>query len=122
MGKVVVTEFITLDGVIEAPGGSGFEYAGWSFKFDRGKDGDAFKYAELMAADVQLLGRITYEGFAQAWPTMAGTNEFADKMNAMPKYVVSNTLSDAAATWTNSTVIRGDVAAQVKKLRQEVVG
>ena len=90
MGQLVVTEFITIDGVIEAPGGGeGFEYDGWSFKFARGDDGNSFKFEELTAADAQLLGRVTYNGFAQAWPTMAGANEFADKMNAMPKYVVS---------------------------------
>ena len=124
MGKVVVTEFMTLDGVIEAPGGGEeFEHAGWSFEFDRGDDGDQFKVDELNAADVQLLGRVTYEGFAKAWPTM-GDDEagFAQKMNSMPKYVVSTTLSDDDASWENSTVIRDDVAGQVRKLRDEVDG
>jgi dihydrofolate reductase len=124
MGKVVVTEFMTLDGVIEAPGGGEeFEHAGWSFEFDRGDDGDQFKVDELNAADVQLLGRVTYEGFAKAWPTM-GDDEagFAQKMNSMPKYVVSTTLSDGDASWENSTVIREDVAGQVRKLRDDVDG
>ena len=124
MGKVVVTEFVTLDGVIEAPGGGeDFEHAGWSFEFDRGDDGDQFKLDELNAADVQLLGRITYEGFAKAWPTM-GDDEagFAQKMNSMPKYVVSTTLSDDDASWQNSTVIRDDVAAKVAKLKDDVDG
>ena len=124
MGKVVATEFMTLDGVIEAPGGGEeFEHAGWSFEFDRGDDGDQFKVDELNAADVQLLGRVTYEGFAKAWPTM-GDDEagFAQKMNSMPKYVVSTTLSDDDASWENSTVIRDDVAGQVRKLRDEVDG
>jgi dihydrofolate reductase len=122
MGKLVVTEFITLDGVIEAPGGGeAFELGGWAFKFNRGDDGDKFKVDELMAADAQLLGRVTYTGFAQAWPTM-NTDPFGQKMNSMPKYVVSTTLSEADATWTNSTVIRDDVAGQVARLKQQVAG
>ena len=122
MGKVVVTEFITLDGVIESPGGGeGFEHDGWSFKFTRGDEADKFKYDELIAADAQLLGRVTYQGFARAWPSMAG-NEFGDRMNNMPKYVVSNTLSDADATWTNSTVIRGDAENQIARLKEQVAG
>jgi dihydrofolate reductase len=122
MGKVVVTEFITLDGVIQAPGGGeDFAHAAWSFKFNRGDEGDKFKYDELMAAEVQLLGRVTYQGFAQAWPNMAG-DPFGDKMNSMPKYVVSNTLSDADATWNNSTVIRGDVENQIAQLKEQVAG
>lgn len=122
MGKLVVTEFITLDGVIEAPGGGeSFEQGGWSFKFNRGDDGNKFKVDELMAADAQLLGRVTYAGFAQAWPTM-NTDEFGQKMNSMPKYVVSTTLRDADATWTNSTVIRDDVPGQVTRLKSTVAG
>jgi dihydrofolate reductase len=122
MGNVVVTEFMTLDGVIEAPGGGeDFEHGGWSFEFDRGDDGDKFKVDELNAADVQLLGRITYEGFAAAWPQM-NEDEFGQKMNSMPKYVVSTTLSDEDASWENSTVIRDDVAGQVAKLKDEVDG
>jgi dihydrofolate reductase len=122
MGKVVVTEFIALDGVIQAPGGGEeYEHAGWSFKFNRGDDGDKFKDDELKAADAQLLGRVTYQGFAQAWPTMSG-DPFSEKMNSMPKYVVSSTLSDADATWTNSTVIRDDVVNQIKRLKDKVAG
>src|SRR5438105_6170319 len=114
MGKLVVTEFITLDGVIDSPGGGpDFEHAGWSFKFNRGDEGDRFKYDELMAAEVQLLGRVTYDGFARAWPTMADTGDFAEKMNRMPKFVVSTTLSDTDASWENSTVIRDDVAGRI---------
>jgi hypothetical protein len=95
MGKVVVTEFITLDGVIQDPGGSGeMERGGWSFEYDRGTDGDKFKLDELTASDAQLLGRITYQGFAEAWPTMEDEHGFADKMNSMPKYVVSTTITD----------------------------
>lgn len=122
MGKVVVTEFITLDGVIEAPGGGEtFAHGGWAFKFDRGKDGDRFKVDELMAADVQLLGRVTYEGFAKAWPSMGG-DEFGDKMNSMPKYVASRTLAAADATWDNSTVIGEDLPAEVTRLKEQVSG
>ena len=124
MGDVVVTEFISLDGVIEDPGGSeDFEHGGWSFEFNRGDEGDRFKLDELMAADVQLLGRTTYQGFAAAWPDMReSTGDFGEKMNAMPKHVVSTTLSDEEASWENSTVIRDDVPGAVRKLRQEVDG
>jgi dihydrofolate reductase len=124
MGKVVATEFMTLDGVIEDPGGAeDFEHGGWNFEFEMGDDGSKFKDDELKAADVQLLGRVTYQGFAAAWPGMREeTGEFGEKMNSMPKYVVSTTLSDDDASWENSTVIRDDVAAQVKKLKDEVDG
>jgi dihydrofolate reductase len=114
MGNLVVTEFITLDGVIEEPR--------WTFEFDRGDDGEKFKGDELKAADAQLLGRVTYQGFAKAWPTMPDTGWFGDRMNSMPKYVVSNTLSDDEADWNNSTVIRDDVAGQVKRLKAELAG
>src|ERR1700737_1181594 len=97
MGKLVVTEFITLDGVIEAPGGvEEFEHAGWSFKLNRGEDGDKFNFDERMGADAALLGRVTYQGFAKAWPT-TGAGEFGEKMNSMPKFVVSTTLTDDQA-------------------------
>jgi dihydrofolate reductase len=107
MGKLVVTEFISLDGVIEDPGGGeGTTFGGWTFRFPA-EDGQQFKLAELMASDVQLLGRVTYEGFAAAWPAMEETTgEFGAKMNAMPKVVVSTTLVDP--TWKNTTVARGD--------------
>src|SRR3954452_2496812 len=121
MGKLVVTEFITLDGVIEAPGGGEpFERGGWAFKFDQGDEGGAFKMAELMDADAQLLGRVTYEGFAKAWPTMEGTGEFGEKMNAMPKFVVSSTLETAG--WNNSTILRGDLATEVTALKERFDG
>lgn len=123
MGKLVVTEFITLDGVIEAPGGGEeFEHAGWSFKFNRGDEGDKFKFDELVASDAQLLGRVTYDGFAKAWPSMPGSGEFGEKMNSMPKYVVSTTLTDDDADWKNSTVIRDDVAGQVSRVKEQVTG
>lgn len=122
MGRVIVSEFITLDGVIEAPGGGeGFEHEGWSFRFNRGENGDGFKFDELMAADAQLLGRVTYEGFARAWPSMEA-GEFGVKMNAMPKYVVSRTLTAEQADWNNSTVIGQDLASEVTKLKQELAG
>jgi dihydrofolate reductase len=124
MGDVVVTEFISLDGVIEDPGGGeDFERGGWTFDFNRGDEGDQFKNEELMAADAQLLGRVTYEGFAAAWPGMReATGEYGVKMNSMPKYVVSTTLSDDDASWENSTVIRDDVAGEIRKLKREVHG
>ena len=93
MGKLVVSEFVTLDGVVDDPGGAEeFDRGGWAFQFERGAEGDKFKLDEVMAADALLLGRVTYEGFAEAWPSRTG--EFADKMNGMPKYVVSRTLRD----------------------------
>jgi dihydrofolate reductase len=115
MGRIVVTEFVSLDGVIEDPGGSeDFAHGGWSFQFSRGEEGDQFKLDETMASDALLLGRVTYEGFAAAWPSREG--EFADKFNDMPKYVVSSTLTEPA--WTNSTVISGDLAEEVEKLKR----
>jgi dihydrofolate reductase len=120
MGDVVVTEFISLDGVIEDPGGAeNFPHGGWSFQFDRGPEGNQFKMDELMAADAQLLGRVTYEGFAKAWPNMRD-DEFGEKMNAMPKYVVSTTLQQAE--WENSTVLRGDLAREIPELKERHAG
>ena len=119
MGKVVVSQFISLDGVVEDPGGAEeFDRGGWAFKFDRGPEGDKFKLDEVMASEALLLGRVTYEGFAEAWPSRSG--DFADKFNGMPKYVVSATLKDPE--WNNSTVIGGDVAEAVARLRQDVDG
>ena len=119
MGKIVVTEFISVDGVVEDPGGAeDFKHGGWAFEFERGEDGDKFKVDETMGSAALLLGRKTYEGFAEAWPSREG--EFADKFNEMPKYVVSSTLKDPE--WTNTTVLEGDLADSVKKLRDEVDG
>jgi dihydrofolate reductase len=119
MGKLVVTEFVSLDGVIEDPGGSeDFEHGGWSFEFNRGEDGDKFKIDEAMQSDALLLGRVTYQGFADAWPERDG--EFADKFNQMPKYVVPTTMEDAE--WNNSTLIKDDVPAAVAKLKQDIDG
>lgn len=121
MSKVVVSEFITLDGIIDSPGGEPeFERSGWAFQFDRGPDGEKFKFDELMAAGALLLGRITYEGFARAWPTMQGTGAFGEKMNSIPKYVASATLE--SAEWNNSTVIGADLANEVAELKTRVEG
>jgi dihydrofolate reductase len=117
MGKVVVSQFISVDGVVEDPGGSeGHERGGWAFRFDRGAEGDKFKLDELMAADALLLGRVTYEGFAAAWPERQDEAGFADKFNGMPKYVASTTLRDPQ--WSNSTVLGPDLAAEVAALRE----
>jgi dihydrofolate reductase len=119
MGRIVVTEFVSLDGVMEAPGGNeDFEYAGWSFEIERGEEGDRFKLDETMSSDALLLGRVTYEGFAAAWPSREG--EFADKFNTMPKYVVSSTLE--GPEWNNTTVLKGDVEEEVAKLKREFDG
>jgi dihydrofolate reductase len=122
MGDIVVTEFVSLDGVFEDPGGaSKFKHGGWSFKFNRGADGDQFKLDELRSADAQLLGRVTYEGFAAAWPDMEhSTGEFGEKMNAMPKYVVSKTLT--SADWTNSTILSGDLVQEMGALKGRYEG
>ena len=114
MGKIVVTEFVSVDGVIEDPGGAeNYEHGGWSLQIDRGEEGEKFKLDEAMATDALLLGRVTYEGFASAWPSREG--EFADKFNSMPKFVVSTTLDKPE--WNNSTVINDDIAAEVGKLK-----
>jgi dihydrofolate reductase len=116
VGKIVVTEFVSLDGVMEDPGGSeDFRHGGWSFEFDRGDEGDKFKLDETMEAEALLLGRVTYEGFAAAWPSREG--EFADKFNAMPKYVVSSTLE--SPDWNNSTVVGGDPVEAVTRIKGE---
>ena len=119
MGRIVVTEFVSLDGVMEDPGGSeNFAQGGWSFKISRGDEGDKFKLDETFASEALLLGRVTYEGFAEAWPSRDG--EFADKFNNMPKYVVSSTLD--APEWKNSTVLKGDLVEEVEKLKREQDG
>ena len=121
MGRIVVTEFVSLDGVVEAPGGGeGFKHGGWSFEISRGEEGDKFKLDETLASEALLLGRVTYEGFAAAWPSRADEAGFADKFNSMPKYVVSSTLKDPA--WTNTTVLDGDLVEEVTRLKQEQDG
>ena len=119
VGRIVVTEFVSLDGVMEAPGGGeSFRHGGWTFEINRGDEGDKFKLDEAFSSEALLLGRVTYEGFAEAWPSREG--EFADKFNTMPKYVVSSTLEEPE--WNNSTVLKGDVVEEVAKLRQEQDG
>ena len=120
MRKVVVSEFISLDGVIEDPGGAGgFDRGGWSFQFDRGPEGDKFKFDELAAADALLLGRVTYEGFAAAWPQMEEqTGEYGAWMNGYPKHVASRTLEEPLE-WNNSTLIKGEIAEEVSRLKQQ---
>jgi dihydrofolate reductase len=119
VGRIVVTEFVSLDGVMEDPGGAeNFRYGGWSFEIDRGDEGNQFKLDETVASEALLLGRKTYEGFAAAWPSREG--DFADKFNSMPKYVVSSTLKDPE--WNNSTVLTGDIDKAVAKLKQELDG
>jgi dihydrofolate reductase len=119
VGRIVVTEFVSLDGVMEDPGGAeSFRHGGWSFEIARGDEGDKFKLDETVSSEALLLGRVTYEGFAEAWPSREG--EFADKFNTMPKYVVSATLDEPE--WNNSTVLKGDVVEQVEKLRREQEG
>ena len=121
MGRIVITEFVSLDGVVEAPGGGeSFKHGGWSFDISRGEEGDKFKLDETLASEALLLGRVTYEGFAAAWPSRADEAGFADKFNSMPKYVVSSTLEDPE--WNNSTVLKGDVGEEVAKLKQEQDG
>jgi dihydrofolate reductase len=121
MGKIVATEFISLDGVIEDPGGAeGFEHGGWTFEIDRGEEGDEFKLDELKEAEAQLLGRVTYEGFAAAWPSIEDDAGFAEKMNSMPKYVYSTTLE--SADWQNSTILSGDFADSIGTVKDDIDG
>jgi dihydrofolate reductase len=118
MGRIVVTEFVSMDGVMEAPGGEeGYAHTGWTFEFpDEGQY--EYKLEELMDSEAQLLGRVTYEGFAAAWPEQKDEAGFADKMNAMPKYVVSTTLDEA--TWSNTEILRS--IDDVKRVKEEVEG
>jgi dihydrofolate reductase len=119
MGALVVTEFVSIDGVFEDPGGSeGYEHGGWTFEFDRGAEGDQYKMSELMAAEIQLMGRVTYDGFAKAWPSREG--DFAEKINKGAKYVVSTTLTDPE--WENTTVISTNVAQEIAILKQKTEG
>jgi len=120
MARIVVSQFVSVDGVVEDPGGSeGWDRGGWAFKFERGPEGDQFKLDEIMASDALLLGRVTYEGFAEAWPSRTG--EFADKFNGMRKYVVSSSMD--TADWSNSVVVKPDeLVDTVTKLRQEPGG
>jgi dihydrofolate reductase len=119
MGRIIVSEFVSLDGVMQDPGGdSNWKHAGWTFKISRGDEGDQFKLDETRNSEALLLGRVTYLGFAKAWPSVPG--EFGDMFNNMPKYVVSSTLEKA--DWKNSTVLKGDVVKEVSKLKQRLNG
>ena len=118
MGTLVVTEFVSLDGVMESPGGEDFKYPGWSFEFDRGDDGNEFKLQETLETEALLLGRRTYESFAGAWPSREGP--FAEKFNAMPKYVLSSTLEDPE--WSNTTVLEGDAVEEAARLKERIDG
>ena len=120
MRRIVVTEFISLDGVVEDPGGAeGTRHGGWSFKFND-PDGMKYKLDETMDHEAMLLGRVTYEGFAAAWPGRTDEVGFADKMNSMPKYVVSKTLT--TVDWNNSTILSGDLAQEVPRSRSRTAG
>jgi dihydrofolate reductase len=119
MGKLVVTEFVSIDGVFEDPGGAeSYEHGGWTFEYDRGDEGNQFKLDELMNAEVQLLGRVTYEGFADAWPSREGP--FADKLNHDPKVLVSTTVTEPE--WQNTTVVSENVVEEISKLKDETDG
>jgi dihydrofolate reductase len=124
MGKIVATEFISLDGVIEDPGGSeDYLHGGWTFEIDRGEEGNAFKLAEVEEAEAQLFGRVSYEGFAAAWPGREDDphmGDFAKKINKMPKYVVSTTLE--SADWENTTILTGDLDAGIARVKEEIAG
>jgi dihydrofolate reductase len=121
VGRIVVTEFVSLDGVMEAPGGGeGFKHEAWSFEIDRGEEGDRFKLEETLRSEALLLGRMTYETFAGAWPSRTDEAGFADKFNSMPKYVVSSTLEEPE--WNNSTVLEGDVVEEVSRLKRDLDG
>jgi len=116
MGRIVVTEFVSLDGVMEDPGGAeDFKYGGWAFDFSRGEEGDKFKYDEVLESEAFLLGRVTYDGFADAWPEREG--DFADRFNNMRKYVVGSKAD--ASRWTNTTVLDGDPVDAVRRVRDE---
>ena len=120
MGRIVATEYVSLDGFVQAPGGyEDFKHAGWVFEVDRGSEGEKFKLDETLNSEALLMGRLTYEVFAASWPSMEG--EFADKFNSMPKYVVTTTLEEPLG-WNNSTVLEGDPLEEIKKLRQRLDG
>lgn len=121
MGRIVVTEFTSLDGVVEGPGGGeDYRHVGWTFDIERGEEGGKFKLDELVEAEAQLLGRVTYEGFAAAWPGRSDEAGFAEKMNSMPKYVVSTTLEEAE--WNNTTILSGDLDEEIARIKGEIDG
>lgn len=108
MRKIIASEYLTLDGIMEEPGH-------WSFQF-WSEEAAKFKFDELFASDALLLGRVTYQGFAKAWPTMTGTGEYGERMNGLPKFVVSKTLQELE--WNNSTLIQGDIVEEISRLKQ----
>jgi dihydrofolate reductase len=119
MGKIVISENVSLDGVIEDPtGAEGLSVGGWFWETDRGEDGEQFTLDKALGTEALLLGRRSYEFFAATWPSRGG--ELADRLNSVPKYVVSSTLEDP--DWNNSTVLKGDVVTEVSKLKQELDG
>jgi dihydrofolate reductase len=119
MGKIIITENVSLDGVIEDPtGAEGLSFGGWFWETDRGEDGEKFTLDKTLGAEALLLGRRSYELFAATWPSRGG--DLADKMNSLPKYVVSSSL--VAPDWNNSTVLKGDVVHEVAKLKRELGG
>jgi dihydrofolate reductase len=118
MRKIRGSAFVSLDGVMQAPGGEDFKYPGWSFAFDRGEDGNQFKFQEVLESEALLIGRVTYESFAAAWPAREG--EFADRFNSIPKYVVSSTLENPE--WNNTTVLKGDAGEAASRLKENVDG
>lgn len=119
MGRIVVTEFVSLDGVMQDPGGAeDFKYGGWVFEIERGEEGDKFKYDEVLDSEAFLLGRVTYDGFAEAWPQRDG--DFADRFNKMPKYVVGSKAD--GSRWTNTTVLDGDPVEAARRVRDEHSG
>lgn len=127
MRNVIVSEFMSLDGVVQAPGGpdedrsGGFEHGGWSFQFESAPEGDEFKLDELVASDALLLGRVTYEIFAEYWPSETDEAGYAEQMNSMRKYVVSTTLEEPLE-WSNSTLLTGHIADEVATLKQQEGG
>jgi dihydrofolate reductase len=122
MRRIVVSEFVSVDDVMEGPGPQDpYEHAGWTFKY-QDPEGMKYKYDEVMQHDAMLLGRVTYEGFAAAWPNMKDEHGFADKMNSMPKYVVSTTLKPEDLSWQNSTLIGEKVPEKIAQLKQQEGG
>jgi dihydrofolate reductase len=117
VSRIVVSQFVTLDGVFEDPGGAeGMDRGGWAFRYERGEEGDRFKLDEVMGSDGLLLGRVTYAGFAAAWPSRTDEFGFADKFNTMPKYVVSSTLTDPE--WNNTRIVTLD---EIPELEGEIL-
>ncbi|WP_413989638.1 dihydrofolate reductase family protein [Labrys okinawensis] len=119
--RIVVTQYVSLDGVIEDP--VGMENSGlgdWTGPFERGPEGDRFKHEEMLAADAVLLGRVTYDAFAAVWPSVKDETGFADRLNSMPKFVASNTLRQAE--WHNTTILSGDAANEIRALKAKPGG